>query len=124
MRVLLVDGDIRTACIIRRSTINNLIVDQVKTGEEVLLATRKSNYAMLVMDLILPDVEGFEIIRQLRRRSDKIIIFVLSSMRRPEAKAKAISLGANHFLARPFSEYVLAQHIEAIANNTIYRREP
>lgn len=119
MRVLLVDHDSQAALIIQRALkTNGAVLEHVETGEEAFLLAKRYDYDALVMDLMLPDMDGYELIRRLRWSSITVPLLVLSSLTRPQAKVKAFSLGADDFLARPFDESELAARIQALVRRS------
>ncbi|MCB8881879.1 response regulator transcription factor [Acidisoma cellulosilytica] len=119
MRVLLVDNDAQAASTIQRALKSNgAVLEHVETGEEAFQLAKRYDYDALVMDLMLPDTDGYEVIRRLRWSSITVPILVLSSLTRPQAKVKAFSLGADDFLARPFDESELSARIQALVRRS------
>ncbi len=119
MRVLLVDNDVQAAATIQRALKSSgAVLEYVETGEEAYQLAKRYDYDALIMDLMLPDTDGYEVIRRLRWSSIAIPILVLSSLTRPQAKVKAFSLGADDFLARPFDESELGARIQALVRRS------
>jgi two-component system cell cycle response regulator CtrA len=119
MRVLLVDNDAQAAATIQRALkANGAILEHVETGEEAFQLAKRYDYDAMILDLMLPDIDGYEVIRRLRWTSVAVPILVLSSLTRPQAKVKAFSLGADDFLARPFDESELGARIQALVRRS------
>jgi two-component system cell cycle response regulator CtrA len=119
MRVLLVDNDAQAAASIQRALkANGAILEHVETGEEAFQLAKRYDYDAMILDLMLPDIDGYEVIRRLRWTSVAVPILVLSSLTRPQAKVKAFSLGADDFLARPFDESELGARIQALVRRS------
>jgi two-component system cell cycle response regulator CtrA len=115
VRILLVDDDVGTAGAVQRELkATGAVLEHVETGEEVFQLAKRYDYDALIMDLVLPDSDGYEVIRKLRWASISVPILVLSSLTRPQAKVKAFSLGADDFLERPFDEAELGARIQAL----------
>jgi two-component system cell cycle response regulator CtrA len=119
MRVLLVDTDVQAVAVIQRALKSSgAVLEHVETGEEAYQLAKRYDYDALIMDLMLPDTDGYEVIRRLRWASISVPILVLSSLTRPQAKVKAFSLGADDFLARPFDEAELGARIQALVRRS------
>ncbi len=105
MRVLLVEDDLTTArgiSLMLKS--GGAIVDQVDTGEEALDLVRHYDYDIIVLDLILPDIEGYDVVRRMRAARINTPVLILSGLARPAAKVKGLGLGADDFITKPFDK--------------------
>ncbi len=115
MRVLLVEDDLTAAhglsLILIRS---GAIVEHAATGEEAIGLTRHYEYDIVLLDLILPDVEGYEVVRRMRTFRNDTPVLILSGMSRPQAKVKGLSLGADDFITKPFNISELMARVQAI----------
>ncbi|MFH5924836.1 response regulator transcription factor CtrA [Roseomonas xinghualingensis] len=115
MRVLLVEDDLTTA---RGITLmlksQSMIVDSADTGEEALEMARLYDYDIVVLDLMLPDMEGYEVVRRLRAGRSTTPVLILSGLSRPGAKVKGFGLGADDFIVKPFDSQELIARIQAI----------
>ena len=115
MRVLLVEDDLtvsRSVSLLLRS--NGAVVDQVDTGEEALDLVRHYDYDIVLLDLALPDIAGFEVVRRMRAARIETPVLILSGTSRPQAKVKGFGLGADDFLSKPFDKAELTARIQAI----------
>ncbi|WP_426958205.1 response regulator transcription factor CtrA [Muricoccus radiodurans] len=115
MRVLLVEDDLTTA---RGVTLQlksqGMIVDSADTGEEALELSRLYDYDILILDLMLPDMEGYEVVRRLRAARVETPVLILSGLSRPGAKVKGFGMGADDFIVKPFDSQELIARIQAI----------
>lgn len=119
MRILLVDDDaitVRGIGMILKSA--NAVVDHSDTGEEALELARHYDYDLLILDLMLPDIDGYEVIRRLRAAKREIPVFIVSGLSRPQAKVKGLSLGADDFLAKPFDNGEFLARVNAIVRRS------
>ncbi|CAH2604156.1 Cell cycle response regulator CtrA [Rhodovastum atsumiense] len=119
MRVLLVEDDITTArglSLMLRS--GGAVVDHADTGEEGLELARHYDYDILVLDLMLPDMEGYEVVRRLRAARVDVPVLILSGLTRPQAKVKGLALGADDFLTKPFDQGELIARVQAIVRRS------
>jgi two-component system cell cycle response regulator CtrA len=67
-----------------------------------------------VLDLILPDIEGFEVVRRMRISRNDTPVLILSGLTRPQAKVKGLGLGADDFITKPFDKAELLARLQAI----------
>jgi two-component system cell cycle response regulator CtrA len=115
MRVLLVEDDL-TAAHGLSLTLKGIgaIVEHVVTGEEAIGLTRHYDYDIILLDVILPDVSGYEVVRRMRISRNDTPVLILSGLSRPQAKVKGLSLGADDFITKPFSTPELLARVQAI----------
>jgi two-component system cell cycle response regulator CtrA len=119
MRVLLVEDDLTAArgiTLMLKSV--GAIVDSTDTGEEALELPRHYDYDIVLLDLMLPDMEGYEVIRRMRAARQQTPILVLSELTQPQAKVKAFAMGADDFITKPFDHTELVARIQAIVRRS------
>jgi len=119
VRILLVEDDLlaaRAVTMMLKSI--NAVVDQTDTGEEAIELARHYDYDIVVLDLMLPDMEGYEVVRRLRAARVEIPVLILSGLSRPQAKVKGLSLGADDFISKPFDKAELLARIQAIVRRS------
>lgn len=113
-RVLVVDDEPAIRRFLRTSlSSQGYLVAECENGQEALDALRKSPVDVLLLDLTLPDIDGFEIIRQLRARGSALPIIVLSSRTDEAGKVRALDLGADDYVTKPFGVEELLARIRA-----------
>jgi two-component system cell cycle response regulator CtrA len=115
MRVLLVEDDLTAArgvSMMLRS--QGAIVDQTDTGEEALELVRHYDYDIMVLDLLLPDMEGYEVVRRMRGSRVETPVLILSGLTRPQAKVKGFGMGADDYITKPFDKEELVARIQAV----------
>ncbi len=115
MRVLLVEDDLTAARgIMLMLKGAGAVVDHAATGEESVELTRHYEYDIILLDLMLPDIEGFEVVRRLRVARNDTPILILSGLIRSPAKVKALGLGADDFITKPFDNAELLARMQAV----------
>jgi two-component system cell cycle response regulator CtrA len=94
------------------------VVNHVDTGEEALELARHYEYDIIILDLMLPDIEGFEVVRRLRGARNDTPVLILSGLTRPAAKVKGLGLGADDFITKPFDRAELLARIQAVVRRS------
>ena len=119
MRVLLVEDDLTAARgIAMMLKSGGIIVDSTDTGEEALELLRHYDYDVVVLDLMLPDMEGYEVVRRMRAGREETPVLILSGLSRPAAKVKGFGMGADDFITKPFDKAELVARIQAVVRRS------
>lgn len=115
MRVLLVEDDPTTSRSIEMMlTHANLNVYATDLGEEGIDLAKLYDYDLILLDLNLPDMEGHEVLRQLRMSRVETPILILTGSDDTENKIKSFGFGADDYLTKPFHREELVARIHAI----------
>ena len=125
MRVLLAEDDVVAAqgmIVILKAA--GFTVDHTDMGREALEMVRRYDYDMILLDLMLPDIEGYEVVRRMRAARLSTPVIVLSSLCRPQAKVKAFAVGADDFITKPFDQAELVARMQAILRRSKGYSEP
>lgn len=88
-------------------------VEGVGTGKDALTRLESSNPDLIILDLMLPDIDGFEVCRQIRARSN-IPILMLTARKEDVDKIVGLELGADDYLTKPFNPRELVARVKAI----------
>jgi two-component system cell cycle response regulator CtrA len=99
-------------------------VDTCETGEDALDMARTYDYDVAVLDLVLPDMEGFDVVRKLRAARIRTPVAILSGLTRTQAKVRGLELGADDFIPKPFDPAELVARINAIVRRSRGFAEP
>lgn len=114
LRILLVDDEPAILRFLRVGlTAEGYSAIEVSDGRGALDAVRRRAADLVVLDLGLPDIDGLEVIRQIRATGSGLPIIVLSSRDDEEAKVEALDLGADDFVTKPFGMAELLARIRA-----------
>jgi two-component system cell cycle response regulator CtrA len=115
MRVLVVEDDDVSLKSVQTvlGTITSAI-DRASDGEEALELCLRYDYDLVILDVLLPDMEGYEVIRKLRAARNETPVLMLSGLSRPQAKARGLSLGADDFMTKPFDNSEFIARVRAI----------
>jgi two-component system cell cycle response regulator CtrA len=119
MRVLLVEDDPTTSKSIELMLANaNLNVYATDLGEEGIDLAKLYDYDLILLDLNLPDINGHEVLRQLRVAKINTPILILSGNDAAEEKVKGFGFGADDYLTKPFHREELVARIHAIVRRS------
>ena len=120
-RILIVDDNEATRKEIR-GVVENLDYStlEARSGSEALNMVNKEMPDLIILDIILPDFDGFKILCQLKRnlRTKHIPVILLSAIEKPEEKAKGLILGASDFITKPFSPLEFSARVEMLLERT------
>src|ERR1700722_5297410 len=115
MRVLLVEDDSATAkSISMMLTSAGFVVDVTDLGEDGLEIGKLYDYDIIVLDLMLPDIDGYEVLRRFRAGQIDTPILILSGLTELDNKIKGLGFGADDYLTKPFDRRELVARIHAI----------
>ncbi len=119
MRVLLIEDDSATAqsieLMLKSESIN---VYAAALGEEGIDLGKVYDYDIILLDLNLPDMSGFEVLRKLRVSKIKTPVLILSGLAAIEDKIKGLGFGADDYLTKPFHKDELVARIHAIVRRS------
>src|SRR6201987_1906142 len=119
MRVLLVEDDATTAAGIKMMLgKENFICDTTDLGEDGLEIGKLYDYDIILLDLMLPDIDGYEVLRRLRAARVRTPILILSGLAELDHKLKGLGFGADDFLTKPFDRRELVARIHAIVRRS------
>jgi two-component system OmpR family response regulator len=115
VRVLLVEDEVGLAdAIVRGLAAEGFEVDAVHDGKEGFERAREHRYAALILDIMLPGMNGYQICRDLRAEGIWTPILMLTAKDGEWDEAEALDTGADDFLSKPFSFVVLVARLRAI----------
>ena len=95
MRILLVEDDSATAKSIELMLKSeSFVVDSTDLGEDGLEIGKLYDYDLMILDLMLPDIDGYEVLRRLRAARVTTPVLILSGLTEPDSKVKGLGFGA------------------------------
>ena len=115
MRILVVEDEKDLNNIITKHLKkNNFSVDSVFNGEEALEYLDYGTYDLIVLDIMLPKVNGYEVVKKLRESKNETAVLMLTARDSIEDKIKGLDLGADDYLIKPFDFGELLARIRAL----------
>src|SRR4029078_4232691 len=115
MRILVVEDDSRMANVIAKGLReNSYAVDVAQDGEAGLYQASINDYDVIVLDVLLPKQDGYEVCRELRTRGDTTPILMLTARAAIDDRIAGFDAGADDYLTKPFSFRELLARIHAL----------
>jgi two-component system, OmpR family, KDP operon response regulator KdpE len=122
-RILVVDDEPAIRRFLRTSlSAQGFRIEEAAGGEAALELLRKTPIDVLVLDLGMPDIDGFEVIRRLRSSGSAIPIIILSSRADEKGKVEALDLGADDYVTKPFGIDELLARIRAALRHRLQQQ--
>jgi two-component system, OmpR family, response regulator len=116
VRVLVVEDDVKMAAAIRRGLrFEGIVVDLAEGGDEALRLAGATEYDAILLDVVLPDLDGFETCRRLRSRGVWVPILMLTARDAVEDRVRGLDTGADDYLTKPFSLAEVLARLRALA---------
>ena len=115
MRILVVEDEQKIATFIQRGLKEcGFVVDMVHRGDTALEIIEGNHFDAIVLDIMLPGRDGLSILRSLRQRSNAVPVILLTARGQIAEKVEGLDLGADDYLAKPFSIDELAARVRAL----------
>ena len=99
-------------------------VQLCRTGEEGWTAFQTYNYKLALLDIMLPELDGFHLAQRIRRRNKQMPVIFLTARSLKSDKLKGFDLGADDYICKPFDEDLLLCRIKAVLNRAIKDDQP
>jgi two-component system, OmpR family, copper resistance phosphate regulon response regulator CusR len=120
MQILIVEDEKKTAAFIKKGlTESNFSADIAENGRDGLDLALNREYDMIILDVMLPGIDGWELLKRLRDRGKETPVLLLTVLSEVEDRVKGLELGADDYLVKPFAFSELLARI-----NTVLRRGP
>jgi len=116
VRLLVVEDDVKMAALIRRGLVEEgAAVDVARSGEDALWMAASTPYEAVVLDVMLPGIDGFETCRRLRGDGVWTPVLLLTARDSVEDRVAGLDGGADDYLTKPFSFAELSARLRALA---------
>ena len=123
--MLIVEDELRMASLIRRGLVTEgLAADVTDRGREALWLAQAHPYDVVVLDVMLPDIDGFEVCRRLRQEGVWSPVLMLTARDSVEDRVSGLDSGADDYLVKPFAFAELLARLRALARRSDAERAP
>jgi two-component system OmpR family response regulator len=125
VRVLVVEDEVRLASLIRRGLREEgLLADVAVKGEDALWMAASSPYDVMTLDVLLPGIDGLEVLRRLRDDDVRTPVLMLTARDDVRARIEGLDAGADDYLVKPFDFGELLARLRALARRGPVERGP
>jgi two-component system OmpR family response regulator len=115
MRLLVVEDEVKMAGLLRRGlTADGMATDIATKGEDALWMASATDYDAIVLDVMLPGMDGFEVCRKLRDEGVWAPVLMLTARDAVEDRVRGLDIGADDYLTKPFSFAELSARLRAL----------
>jgi two-component system OmpR family response regulator len=123
MRVLVVEDDVKMAGLLHRGLVEEgFAADVARTGDDAIWMAAAAEYDAIVLDVMLPGIDGFEVCRRLREDGVWSPVLVLTARDGVEDRVSGLDAGADDYLTKPFSFAELLARLRALARRPPFER--
>lgn len=120
MRILVAEDDsLLAAGLVRTLTRAAHAVDHTAAGNLADSALRSNDYDLVILDIGLPIIDGFEVLRRLRSRNSAISVLILTARDAVEDRVQGLDMGADDYLTKPFSLNELEARVRVLLRRTM-----
>lgn len=125
MRVLIVEDERRLSNIIKKGFIEDgFAVDQAFDGEEGQYLAESEQYDLIVLDIMLPKVDGLQVCKEIRKKSIKTPVLMLTAKSTTEDKVAGLDSGADDYITKPFSFVEFRSRVHALIRRSHQETSP
>ncbi|CEO30153.1 response regulator transcription factor [Paraclostridium sordellii] len=114
MKILVVEDNTKLLDSIVKELEKHFQVESTSNGEEAYYLIKQNIYDLVVLDLMLPGMDGIQILEGIRKTNEDILVLILTAKESVDAKVKAFMIGANDYLTKPFYMEELVARIYAM----------
>ena len=115
MRVLLVEDEHKISAYVKRGLEeSNYAVDAAYTGREALDYAEAASYDVIILDILLPELDGLTVCGELRRRGDRTPVLMLTARDAVDDRVRGLDAGADDYLVKPFAMKELLARLRAL----------
>lgn len=124
MRLLLIEDEAKIASFIQRGLKEHkYAIDLAEDGEQGLYLAEINTYDLIILDVMLPNMDGFEVCRKLREKQINAPILILTARSHVDDRVQGLDAGADDYLAKPFAFSEFLARIRALLRRRKYSRK-
>ena len=119
MRVLMIEDDVLSnRALVQALRDAGAVVEQVDSGEDALDLVKHYDFDIVMLELTLMDMEGYEVVRRMRASRMNTPVLILSAFVRPQARVKAFAVGADDFITKPYDVSECVARMQAVVRRS------
>jgi two-component system cell cycle response regulator CtrA len=119
MRVLMIEDDVMSNGQLTQALRDGgAVVDRLDSGEEALAMVRHYDFDIVLLDLVLADMDGYEVVRRMRAARVDTPVLIMSALVRPQARVKAFAMGADDVISKPYDVGECVARMQAIVRRS------
>ena len=119
MRVLMIEDDVLSnRALVQALRDTGAVVEQVDSGEDALDMVKHYDFDIVMVELTLADMEGYEVVRRMRAARLNTPVLMLSAFVRPQARVKAFAMGADDFITKPYDVSECVARMQAVVRRS------
>ena len=119
MKILVVDDEALIREVIKEYlSIENYIVDEASNGEEAVSKALENDYSLIIMDIMMPKMDGYQACREIKKTKNNIPFIMLSARSEEYDKLIGFELGIDDYVTKPFSPKELVARVKAVIKRT------
>lgn len=123
MRILIVEDEPKAAAYLAKGlTENAFVVDVASKGDDGLHLARKGTYDLIVLDVMLPGLDGWAVLTAIRQEGDQTPVLFLTARDAVDDRVKGLELGADDYLVKPFAFSELLARVRSILRRSPARQ--
>ena len=116
MKVLIVDDEVKLAdALAELFKQNKILADVVYDGEDGLFYAKNGDYDVVILDVMMPHMNGYEVVQRLRQNKNNVPVIMLTAKEEVSARVKGLDCGADDYLTKPFATEELLARVRALA---------
>jgi two-component system copper resistance phosphate regulon response regulator CusR len=124
MKVLIIEDEYKTADFIRKGLLENgYKVDVAYHGADGLSQAQSREYNIIILDIMLPGIDGWEVLHKLRNRENMTPVIYLSALNGLEDRIQGLKLGADDYIVKPFAFSELIARIQAVLRRKVSNKQ-
>ena len=115
MRLLIIEDELKTAAYLQKGlTENGFVVDHVPNGRDGLFIATTGNYDVVIVDVMLPLMDGWTVVKELRKNGKSMPVLFLTARDAVNDRVKGLELGADDYLVKPFAFSELLARVRSL----------
>lgn len=119
MNILVVDDEVLIREVIKEYlSIEDYVVDEAGNGEEAVKMALEKDYSLIIMDIMMPKMDGYQACREIKKNKDNIPFIMLSARSEEYDKLIGFELGIDDYVTKPFSPKELVARVKAVIKRT------